>query len=318
MLGVVIVNFYTAEYLQRCLNALAEQTRPADTIVVVNNGDTPGSLDFIAEKYPSILLLNQTNVGFAAANNLAIEYLEGHEWVALLNPDAFPEPQWLDQLLSAACDYPDISVFSSLLLQAGNNQILDGDGDSYHLSGLAWRHRHGYSMAHAGKKREIFSACAAAALYRRDVLMDVRGFDPSYFCYFEDIDLGFRLRLRGHRCLQIPTARVQHVGSAASGGDQQSDFALYHGHRNLVWTFVKNMPGIWFWLLLPLHIMLNIVEIVWYSCKGRHRVMFRAKLDAFKKIPAVWAQRKVVQAQRVVPSTAVIKHMSFWPLTSDK
>lgn len=312
--GVAIVNFYTAGYLRRCLRALAEQTRFADTIVIINNGDLPGALDFVTENYPSILVLEQPNVGFAGANNLAINALEGHQWIALLNPDAFPEPEWLEQLLLAAHGHPEIAVFSSQLLRADNEHILDGDGDSYHLSGLAWRHNHGRPARYAGPKREVFSACAAAALYRRDALIDVNGFDSSYFCYFEDIDLGFRLRLRGFRCLQVPAARVHHVGSAASGCEKSSDFALYHGHRNLVWTFVKNMPGHWFWLLLPMHLVLNLVEIIWYTCKGRSKVMCRAKLDAVKEIPAVWAQRRQVQAQRTASCMTILKSMSVWPL----
>lgn len=317
-IGVVIVNFHTASYLRRCLESLAAQTHRANTIIIVNNGDLSGSLDFVAEDYPAVLVIDQSNIGFAAANNLAIDHLDQHKWIALLNPDAFPEPQWLEQLLAAAHCHPEIAVFSSLLLQAGNTQVLDGDGDSYHLSGLAWRHNHGRSSIHAGEKREVFSACAAAAFYRRDALVDVHGFDPSYFCYFEDIDLGFRLRLHGYRCLQVPTARVQHVGSAASGCDQQSDFALYHGHRNLVWTFVKNMPGIWFWLLLPAHVLLNLVELIWYACLGRSAVICKAKWDAIRAIPTIWKQRQIVQAKRVVSATSVLRYMSFWPFTPDR
>lgn len=318
LVGVVIVNFFTAEYLCRCLLALAQQTHPADTVLVINNGDQSGALDFIAVDHPTIHVLERDNIGFAAANNLAIAELENHQWIALLNPDAFPEPAWLEQLLAAAQDHQEIAVFSSQLLQAGNTQILDGDGDSYHLSGLGWRHNHGRSVHYAGQMREVFSACAAAALYRRDALMDVKGFDSAYFCYFEDIDLGFRLRLRGYRCLQVPTAKVHHVGSGASNGEKNSDFALYHGHRNLVWTFVKNMPGYWFWLLLPIHVLLNLVEIIWYTCKGRSKIMCRAKLDALKVMPAIWAQRKIIQAERIVVPWSILKHMSFWPFTWDR
>lgn len=316
--GVVIVNFYTADYLRRCLSALMQQTRPADAIVIVNNGDLTGAMDFIGQDCPAAQVIHQPNIGFAAANNLAIDVLASHEWIALLNPDAFPEPDWLEQLLLATSTHPDIDVFSSLLLRADNKQIIDGDGDSYHVSGLAWRHNHNRSIQRAGKMREVFSACAAAALYRRDALISVQGFDESYFCYFEDVDLGFRLRLRGYRCLQVPAARVEHVGSVTSGGNQKSDFALYHGHRNLVWTFVKNMPGIWLWLILPLHVLLNMVEIIWYVSKGRRRIMGKAKLDAIKGISVVWRQRKIIQAERTASSISLLRCMSFWPLTPNK
>ncbi|MFT3928998.1 MAG: glycosyltransferase family 2 protein [Spongiibacteraceae bacterium] len=311
--GVVIVNFYTADYLRRCLSALMEQTRPVDAIVIVNNGDLPGAMDFIEQDCPAAQVIHQPNIGFAAANNLAIGVLASHEWIALLNPDAFPEPDWLEQLLLAASTHPDIDVFSSLLLRADNKQIIDGDGDSYHVSGLAWRHNHDRPIQRAGKMREVFSACAAAALYRRDALLSVQGFDESYFCYFEDIDLGFRLRLHGYRCIHIPDARAHHVGSATSGGKRHSDFALYHGHRNLIWTYVKNMPGYLFWLFLPVHIALNIFSIVWFALRGKGKVILRAKYDALRKLPQVWRQRSQIQAERTISPHDLPKLFCYLP-----
>jgi len=318
LVGVVIVNFYSAGHLHRCLAALEVQSRPADRVLVINNGDEDGALNFIALRYPSIQVIDQPNIGFAGANNLAIEVLRDYQWVALLNPDAFPEPNWLAMLLSAAERRADVAVFSSQLLQAENTAKLDGEGDIYHVSGLAWRWNHGRLATDSSWCGEVFSACAAAALYKVDALLDVQGFDTSYFCYFEDVDLGFRLRLRGHRCVHVPNAIVHHVGGGSSGGKKYSDFALYHGHRNLVWTYVKNMPGYLFWLLLPLHILLNVVEIIWFTSLGHGRVIWRAKRDAIKALPAVWAKRKLIQAERKVTPSSMLRHMSFWPLTLDK
>ena len=131
--------------------------------------------------------------------------------------------------------------------------LLDGTGDAYHMSGLVWRMGHGMPVSSdTGKDYEVFSPCAAVAFYRRSAMQKIGGFDEEYFCYVEDVDLGFRLRLAGFRCLYVPKSVAHHVGSGATGG-QHSDFAAYHGHRNLVWTFVKDMPGILFWALLPLH-----------------------------------------------------------------
>lgn len=139
--------------------------------------------------------------------------------------------------------------------------------------------------------REVFSPCAAAALYRRSALRAVGGFDEDYFCYVEDVDLGFRLRLAGHKALYVPDAVVHHVGSGTTGG-QHSDFAVYHGHRNLVWTFVKNMPGMLFWLLLLLHVMINLATILWFAVKGRGGVILRAKRDALLGLPRMCASGK--------------------------
>jgi GT2 family glycosyltransferase len=122
----------------------------------------------------------------------------------------------------------------SKLVKAADLAVLDGVGDAYHISGLVWRMGHGEPVASFSEQvREVFSPCAAAALYRRSVLLEVGGFDEDFFCYVEDVDLGFRLRLAGHKALSVPDAVVYHVGSATTGG-QHSDFAVYHGHRNLV------------------------------------------------------------------------------------
>jgi GT2 family glycosyltransferase len=311
--SVIIVNYFSAEFLRRCLEALAAQTLPPKSVVIVNNGDLPGALDFIAGAHPDYRVLEQPNIGFAAGNNLAVRQVAECEWVALLNPDAFPERTWLENLARCAADHPGIDLFSSQMLQDSDPRLLDGAGDCYHLSGLAWRGQHGERDIRPAPYKEVFSACGAAALFRRSVLLSVEGFDESFFCYFEDVDLGFRLRLQGFRCIHAFDAVVTHVGSVSSGG-AQSDFALYHGHRNLVWTFVKNMPGYLFWLLLPAHIALNFAEILWFSAHGRARVICRAKRDAIKGLPAAWRQRRKVQKLRVASYSDILRAMSRWPL----
>jgi len=285
---------------------------------VVNNGDHPNALDFAADIYPSAHIINSANVGFAAANNLALRKLDGYEWVALLNPDAFPEPDWLEQLMLGVRRNNFAQFFSSQLVQANNAELLDGQGDCYHVSGVAWRLNHGRKVGHDTCDREVFSPCAAAALYSRAALMDVGGFDEAYFCYFEDVDLGFRMRLRGYRCVHISLAVVRHVGGGATNKSELSDFALYYGHRNLVWTFIKNMPGYLIFLFLPLHLLLNLVELVWFSLLGKGRVIWRAKWHAWRKLPSILRQRKIIQNSRTLAPWTILGAMSFWPLKTNR
>ncbi len=299
--SVVIVNWNGERFLKRCLSALMAQTVQADEIILVDNASTDDSLAVIRQ-FPNVRIMAlDENTGFARGNNLAIATAAPtSNWIALLNPDAFPEPDWLEALLTAARTHPDYTVFGSRLLDASRPQRLDGDGDAYHISGLVWRIGHGSPVAsQPHQPREVFSACAAAALYRREAFNAVGGFDEDYFCYVEDVDIGFRLRLAGHRCLHVPTSIVHHQGSGTTGG-QHSDFALYHGHRNLVWTFVKDMPGALFWVLLPLHVALNLFSIVWFILRGHGKVILRAKRDAMRGLPALWRKRRKEQKNRVV------------------
>jgi GT2 family glycosyltransferase len=297
---VAIVNWNGERFLDRCLSAVLAQTVMPHEIIVVDNASSDASLD-IVRGFPSVRVLPQgMNLGFAGANNLAIQVSAAEsEWIALLNPDAFPEPHWLEALLSTAYAYRDFDMFGSKLVNAADPAIVDGAGDTYHISGLVWRVRHGMPvLSHQERVCEVFSPCAAAALYRRSTLLEVGGFDEDFFCYVEDVDLGFRLRLTGRKAMYVPDALTHHVGSATTGG-QHSDFSVYHGHRNVVWTFVKDMPGMLFWLLLPLHVTMNLVSILWFALKGRGGVILRAKRDALLGLPKMWRKRQLVQSTRI-------------------
>lgn len=296
---ILVVNWNSWDLLVRCLDALSQQTFTDFKVLVADNASSQPPPDELLLLHPEVeLVRNEENFGFAGANNRLLERAKNSKWIVLLNPDAFPEPDWLEQLFEAASSYPEYQFFSSRLLQADNPAILDGEGDNYHISGIAWRKGFGKYTGKNLVPSEIFSPCAAAAMYRTNILIESGAFDEDFFCYFEDVDLGFRLRLAGHRCLLVPASVVLHVGSATTGG-QRSDFSVYHGHRNLVWTYIKNMPGMLFWLLLPLHILLNLVTIGWFSLQGQGMVIYRAKRDAVKALPKMWRKRQVIQAGRV-------------------
>ena len=308
---VIVVNWNGEDFLERCLAALMGQTVKPHEIIVVDNASSDGSVE-IARRFPSVrLMLLGQNTGFARGNNLASEAASAQsEWIALMNPDAFAEPLWLEELLAAARRNPTFDVFGSKLVNAADISVLDGIGDAYHVSGLVWRMAHGMPLSNATEgESEVFSACAAAALYRRRVLHELGGFDEDYFCYVEDVDLGFRLKLAGRRCLYVPKSVVLHVGSGTTGG-QDSDFALYHGHRNLVWTFVKNMPAVLFWLLLPLHVSLNLASIIWFTLHGRAGVILRAKRDALLGLPKMWRKRQHIQKTRVASIGGVWRQLN--------
>jgi GT2 family glycosyltransferase len=304
--GAIIVTYNSWTYLERCVEAIRTQTTPFHRIIIIDNASDmsltesgltlPTQFEFIR---------NDHNAGFAAANNRAVNALDDCDWIALINPDAFIAPDWLEKLQDAAKRNPDCSFFGSTLLIADNADMLDGTGDIYHMSGLAWRGAHGTARLNAPTiEYEVFSPCAAAALYRRDVFLVAGGFDEDFFCYMEDVDLGFRLRLAGHRCMQIPSAIAHHIGSATSGG-QRSNFATYHGHRNLVWTYVKNMPAPLFWMLLPLHLLLNLMTIIAISFRGQTRTIWQAKWDALRGLPHAWHKRSEIQRRRVAGSAEI-------------
>lgn len=304
--GLVIVTRDSAAFIGRSLAAVAAQMRRPDRVIVVDNASRDDTIRVVTAAAASHGLVVETvaleaNTGFAHANNRAVGALDGCDLVALLNPDAFPEPPWLEHLIAAAGRHPDAASLASRLMQDGTPGVLDGAGDVYHPSGLAWRHGHGRRLAEVPDaliEREVFSACAAAALYRREAWLRAGGFDERFFCYMEDIDLGFRLRLAGHTCWYVPDAVAHHVGSATAGVG--SAFAVYHGHRNLTWTFVRNMPGRRFWRHLPAHLALSAGGGLWFAWRGRGGAYARAKRDALRGLGETWRARQRTAATRTV------------------
>jgi GT2 family glycosyltransferase len=310
---VVIVNFNGGDHLTRCLECLARQTVIPERIVVIDNASTDGSLDAARETIAAdpVLAPRTTldaageNLGFAAGSNRGIA-MATTEFVALLNPDACADPAWLGALLAAAAAHPECAAFGSRQMQAGQEGILDGIGDRWHSSGLAWREGHGRRLRPADlEPREIFSACGAAVLYRRAAALAVGGFDEDYFCFGEDVDLGYRLRLAGHRARFVPEAVVEHVGGASSS----SDLATYLGHRNLVWTLLKNTPGPILAPALLAHFSQSILTGVILGCRGRGRAFARAKWDALSGLGRCWQKRRTVQAARRISSWQILSVM---------
>lgn len=309
--SIITVAYNSALYIQKCLNSLRDQTFNDFEIIFINNGLQDGSME-IVQDYRNVfdikIIEQPQNIGFAAANNIGANLAQG-EWIILLNADAYPEPNWLEQLIKAAEDYPKYNFFSSRQVQYNMPHLLDGAGDEYHVSGLAWRRYYNYfEKEHGLEQEEVFGACAAAAMYRREDFLKMGGFDEDYFSYFEDVDLSFRLRLAGGHCLYVPQALVHHVGSASTG--KLSDFVVYHGHRNLVWTYFKDMPNILLWLYMPLHLAMNLFFIVSFIFQGKGRAILRAKWDALRGIPAVLRKRKNVQSMQTVSNREIYRFMS--------
>jgi GT2 family glycosyltransferase len=298
--GVVIVNYNGGDVVLRALACLREQTTPAARVVVVDNASLDGSAEKVAREHPWVELVHAgTNTGFAGGNNIGMKLLTDCDWIALVNPDAFAEPTWLEALLDARRRRPAYSFFASLLLDDADPDSIDGAGDAYHPSGLAWRLSHARRLDETDLTEvEVFGPCAAAALYRRSDLEAVGYLDERWFCYLEDTDLAFRLRLRGGRCLFVPSARVRHMGSMVTG--RESEFTLYHSHRNLIWTWIRNMPGPLVWRNLHHLALGTALSVGYYSTRGHFTTLLRAKRDGFAALPWLLRERRSMQAMRTV------------------
>jgi GT2 family glycosyltransferase len=311
-ISFIILAWNSAAHLPRCLDALVAQTIQDFEVIIVDNHSDDDSTVGLEKKYPGLNLCIKrlsSNLGFAAANNIGARLAQG-AWLALLNADAFPEPDWLANMLAAAQRHPN-AFFSSCLVQANAPDLLDGQGDIYHASGLAWRRNYNRPRTLNPPEGEVFSACAAAAFYPTRTFLAVGGFDEDYFAYHEDVDLGFRLRLRGLKCFYIPEAVVHHIGSTSFG--KRGERATYYGHRNLVWTFIKDMPGPLFWLFLPIHLVYTFVHLAYFTTIKQGHVIWKAKLDAWKGLGPMLKKRKFIQQTKTASIKNILSVMTLNP-----
>ena len=308
---VIVVNYNAGLHLARCLKALAAQTMTDFEVIVVDNASTDDSLVDAVPDDPRFGVIRQSgNTGFAAGNNTGAQGCAA-EWIATLNPDAFAATDWLERLLAAAARHPGAAMFGSTQIDAMDPDRLDGSGDAYFAAGIAWRGNHGRAVRDLPAEGTVFSPCAAAALYRRTAFEAADGFDESFFCYFEDVDLAFRLRLAGEHCVQVPDAIVQHVGAATSG--KRSEFVRYHSARNRPWLFVKNMPGTLFWALLPAHVLLQGALLACAAMRGQGGPAWRGLRDSFRGLGPVLSRRRQIQARRHAMSREIAATLTWSP-----
>ncbi|MEL3892193.1 glycosyltransferase family 2 protein [Ferrovibrio sp. MS7] len=311
--SILIVNFNAGRHLARCIEALRRQDSSNFEVLLLDNASNDDSWALAQQAASGDPRFHfeeaGVNLGFAAGNNRLAAKARA-PWLAFLNPDAIAAPDWLGKLLDAVVRHPGVALFGSQQLDDGDPAILDGAGDRYLCLGLPWRGGHGWPASLKMAEGEVFTACAAASLCRRDAFEAAGGFDESFFCYVEDVDLGFRLRLQGETCIQVPAAVVRHVGSISSGG-AGSAFARYHGTRNLIWCFVKNMPWPIFWPLMPLHLIVLLLLWLRALSRGMGGTVARGIGDGLAGLGRVWLARRKIQARRRASLWAIARALTW-------
>ena len=310
--SVIIVNYNGGEWLPRCVAALAAQSEAAFEAFIVDNGSSDGSIEALPKLDARFeVILAGENLGFAAGNNLASKQARA-EYLVMLNPDAFARKDWLEKLINEVTA-TDITMVGSLQYMALEPDVLDGAGDFYHASGLAWRGGFGHPASSAPTQAlEAFAPCGAGALYHRETFLRLGGYDERFFCYHEDVDLGYRMRLAGGRCVQSASAIIDHVSSGIAG--RASEFAVYHGTRNRIWTFFKNMPLPLLLLLLPAHLGMNLFVLLWAGLRsGRFKPTLRGIRDGITGLPSILRSRREV-ARHNVMLTSDLARMFIWAI----
>ncbi len=315
-LDIVIPNWNGREMLKICLSSLAAQSYTNFSVIVVDNGSTDGSVEFLQADYPDVKLVKlPENRGFSAAVNTGIKS-GNRDWVLLLNNDIEVDPRCLENLVAQCTLEPRVKMFALKMVSFHDRSILDGAGDGVLRGGVGYRlgtmepDSQRYNL-----KRKVFGACAGAALYHRSLFAEIGYFDEEFFAYLEDVDLNMRAVRAGHSCCYVPEAVVYHVGSASTGS-KINKLTVRLTTRNNIYVISKNYSFGTFLRFLPALLIYQFFWFLFVVKKGQfiaymsglmqavsrsvQMCLNRSRRDAAQALPEDEFRRKIVDSEKEV------------------
>ena len=294
--SVIILNWNGKKFLKECLDSLGAQTYREFETVLVDNGSTDGSAEFVRENYPRVRLVTlPENTGFAEGNNRGLSACEG-EYIVTLNNDTKVAPDFLAEVARSVEENTSIGMVAAKMRNCYQPELLDAVGLKIGTNGLGYNIGVGETDAGQYDGAVVFGPCGGAALYRRVMLDEIGFFDPDFFAYYEDFDLAWRGRLAGWTCVAAPRALVYHVHSATSG--EWSPFKVYQTHRNKWYVIIKNWPAALLARYLPVVLFVDAASFCLALLRGRGLAALRARLDLLRGLGLLLRKRGNVQGKR--------------------
>ncbi len=266
---VVIPNLNGKSYLTACLDSLRRQSRQDFSVILVDNGSRDESVSLVKSRYPEVTVhCFKKNEGFCRAVNTGI-LLARTPYVILLNNDTVCSETFVEEMVKAIERTGAFSC-AAKLVRMDDPSKMDTAGDLYCALGWAYAIGKGRPAQNYDREHAVFSACGAAAIYRREVFDEIGLFDEAHFAYLEDVDIGYRARIAGYRNLYAPGAVVRHAGSATSGSLHNA-FKVRYSAQNSVYLFYKNMPWPQIILNAPFLLLGTAIKLLYFTGKGYFR-----------------------------------------------
>jgi GT2 family glycosyltransferase len=299
-LTAVVLTYNGRQLLEVALPSLAEQRYRDFATIVVDNGSSDDTLEWLQASWPEVdVVALPRNIGVTAALNVCVA-AAASELVGLFNNDLELDPGCLGELVQGLDEHPEAGSAAAKLLNYHDREQIDGAGDIFRWSGTAGRRGHGErDVGQYDRPQAVFGACGGAAVYRRQALERVGPFDEDFFAFYEDVDWSFRAQLAGFSCRYVPSAVAYHMGSATLGPGL-SEFTRYHLWRNGIWMAAKDYPlPLLLWQLprLLAHQLDNLREAI---RERRLGLLWRAWRDALRALPRLLYKRAGVQRTRRV------------------
>ena len=290
---VVIPNYKGEAYLRPCVESLFAGTGLEMDVIIVDNGSRDGCVEEVRRLYPQVecVCLDQ-NYGFCKAVNIGIRKAET-PYVFLLNNDTLVCKGVVEALLASLKKDRRIFSVEAKMIQYQDRTKIDSAGTFYNAFGWAYARGKDRPADQYRKRGPVFSACAGAAMYRREVFEEIGLFDEEHFAYLEDVDVGYRARIAGYRNVYEPMARIIHVGSAASGS-RHNEFKVRLSARNNLYLIYKNMPVLQILLNLPFLLAGFLVKYLFFLKKGLGAIYLKGLMEA----PKLMKKKKKVLYQK--------------------
>lgn len=305
--SVIVLNYNGLAYLDECLASLEAQTFQDFELIMVDNASTDGSVRYLEARADRFrLILNDTNLGFAEGNNVGIRAARGR-YVVFLNNDTRVDARWLSELVGAAEADPQAGMFASQVRSYDHPETMDTSGIIVYRDGMSRGMGRLEPAERYAAPCEVLAPSACAALYRKEVLDAIGGFDSDFFAYCEDLDLGMRARLAGWTGWYVPTAVVYHRYSGTGG--KYSSFKAFLVERNHLFVLIKLFPKRLI-LLSPLYTGWRYALQAYGVLAGKGAsgqfakegsalrlapVLLKAYAEAFLALPGLLAKRRVIQ-----------------------
>lgn len=289
---VAVINFNGRAFLDELLTSIANQRFKDFSVLLVDNSSTDGSPDYVRNNYPWVKVeVLPSNLGFARAANFALTQTTT-PFLALLNPDMKLEKAWLEQLLDPVLQDVNVAAVASKLRLYDRPHILNGVGGCMNRLGYTWdRGQLEEDRGQYDEPQEVLFASAGAALFRCSAVRSVRAFDEVMFMYHEDVDLCWRLWLKGYRVVTAPEAVAYHHFGGTTRGSRSLLWRELLGERHNIRSLLKNYEA-----ANALRALVGLLGL---------RQPSRRKLQQLRnfgwnllKLHDTWAQRRVVQSQR--------------------
>lgn len=300
----MVVTHQSANDLRGLANSLRGQLRNGDEVAVVDNASSDGTAELARSYFGADSVIDTgANIGFAAACHIGVRTTRS-SLLLFLNPDSRPHKGCIEQLRSASKAHCDWSAWqAAVFLDDGR---INTHGGVAHYLGIGWAGGCGQPASELPERdSEITFPSGAALVVRRDAWFALEGLDPAYFMYGEDLDLGLRLWLSGHRVGVARNAHVTHGYEFDKGA-----YKWFLLERNRWRTVLSVYPIALLVLVLPALLAAELGLLVVAAQQGWLRAKMRAQVAVVRDGPRILVRRRKVQAMRRIGAAEFASHLT--------